>query len=223
MTSALTRQSTLPPTVPGTPTSPARRRCPCAWPTPLARSSKGSTASPGSRRTGRSRGATRPSPPPWPTSTRFGERFRENAASRAIRADGPANPDHANAILAFDPLDHPATADDVAQGRAIFSLDGAGAEVRRVALPSCPIDARWTKLEVLPDEFHLQRIFDGEGHGRPDIDGLQTGRVWQAEEVREGERPGRYRLEIRFDDLKAADGSQSMVATLFRVVSRAKK
>ena len=88
--------------------------------------------------------------------TRYGERFRENAASRAIRAVEPGIPNHEKAILAFDPLDHPATADDVAEGRAIFSLDGPGAEVRRVALPSFPIVARWTKLEVFPDEFHLQ-------------------------------------------------------------------
>jgi hypothetical protein len=37
------------------------------------------------------------------------------------------------------------------------------------------------------------------------------------------ERPGRYRLEIRFDDLQAADGSQSKVATEFGVVSRSKE
>jgi hypothetical protein len=119
---------------------------------------------------------------------RYGERFRENAASRAIRALEPGDPNGDKAILAFDPLDHPATAVDVAEGRAIFSLDGAGAEVRRVALAPFPIDARWTKAEVSPDEFHLRRIFDAEGHGRPDIEGLQTGRVWQAEEVREGDR-----------------------------------
>ena len=74
------------------------------------------------------------------------------------------------------------------RGRAIFSLDAEKAEVRRVDLPSFPIDARWTKLEVFPDEFHLRRIYDAEGHSRPDIEGLQVGRVWQAEEVREGDR-----------------------------------
>ena len=119
--------------------------------------------------------------------TRYGERFRENAASRAIRDEEPRDPNHEKAILAFEPLDHPATADDVAEGRAIFSIHAAGSEVRRVAQPSSPIDARWTKLEVFPDEFHLSRIFDAEGHGRPDIEGLQAGRVWQAEEVREGD------------------------------------
>ena len=119
---------------------------------------------------------------------RFGERFRENAASRAIRALEPGLPNHEKAILAFDPLDHPATADDVAQGRAIFSLVGPGAEVRRVALPSYPIVAQWTKLEIFPDEFYISRTFDAKGHARPNIEGLQTGRVWQAEEIREGDR-----------------------------------
>jgi hypothetical protein len=36
-------------------------------------------------------------------------------------------------------------------------------------------------------------------------------------------RPGRYRLEIGFDDLKAADGSQCKVESEFGVVSQAKK
>ena len=36
------------------------------------------------------------------------------------------------------------------------------------------------------------RISDGEGHDRPYIEGMQTGRVWQAEEVREGDRWRRY-------------------------------
>ena len=37
------------------------------------------------------------------------------------------------------------------------------------------------------------------------------------------DRPGRYRLEISFDDLKDADGSQRKVVSEFGVVSRAKK
>ena len=122
----------------------------------------------------------------------YGERFRENAASRAIRAAEPGDPQHEKAILAFDPLDHPATADDVAAGRAIFSLDGAGAEVRRFPLPSFPIEARWTKLEVFPNDPPIMRMYDAEGHELPNTEGLQTGRVWQAEEVREGDRWRRY-------------------------------
>jgi hypothetical protein len=124
--------------------------------------------------------------------SRYGDRFRDSETSRAIRAQEPDNPNHQNAILAFDPLDHPATPADVAAGRAIFSLDGVGAEVRRVALPAFPIVARWTKLEVFPNDPPSMRISDGQGHDRPDIEGMQTGRVWQAEEVREGDRWRRY-------------------------------
>ena len=122
----------------------------------------------------------------------FGERFRENAASRAIRAAEPGGPRHARAVLAFDPLDHPATAEEVAAGRAIFSLDRARAEVRRFPLPSFPLEARWTKLEVFPDDPPSVRLFDTEGHELPNTEALQQGRVWQAEEVREGDRWRRY-------------------------------
>ncbi|MGP0064527.1 MAG: hypothetical protein ACLQGP_13130 [Isosphaeraceae bacterium] len=118
----------------------------------------------------------------------YGERFRENAASRAVRAAEPGGPRPEMAIFAFDPLDHPATAEDVASGRAIFSLGGTGAEVRRFSMPSFPLDARWTKLEVFPDDPPITRIFDTEGHELPNTEALQAGRVWQAEEVREGDR-----------------------------------
>ena len=123
---------------------------------------------------------------------RYGDRFRENEAARAIRAADPTARMFEKALLAFDPLDHPATAEEVAAGRAIFSLVGDGAEVRRFPLPSFPIDARWTKLEVFPDDPPIMRTYDAEGHELPNTEGLQTGRVWQAEEVREGDRWRRY-------------------------------
>ena len=122
----------------------------------------------------------------------FGERFRENAASRAIRAAEPGGPRHERAILAFDPLDHPATADDVAAGRAIFSLERAGAEVRRFPLPAFPLDARWTKLEVFPNDPPRVSVYDNEGNEVPNTEALQGGRVWQAEEVRVGDQWHRY-------------------------------
>ena len=124
--------------------------------------------------------------------TRYGERFRENAAARAIRAREPGFPNHEGAILAFDPLDRPATAADVAEGRAIFSLDGAGAEVRHVALPTFPMSARWTKLEVFADDPPFMSVTNDKGNNHPYIEGMQTGRVWQAEEVREGDRWRRF-------------------------------
>jgi hypothetical protein len=124
--------------------------------------------------------------------TRYGERFCENAVSRAVRAREPGIPNHEGAILAFDPLDRPATAADVAEGRAIFSLDGVGTEVRRVALPTFPMAARWTKLEVFADDSPFIRVTDGKGENHSDIAGMQTGRVWQAEEVRERDRWRRF-------------------------------
>jgi hypothetical protein len=116
----------------------------------------------------------------------YGERFRENGAARAIRAAEPGIPGHEQPILAFDPLDHPATPDDVAAGRAIFTLAGTGVEVRRADLPALPLDARWTKLTVFQDDPNIPRSFDAEGNELSNIELLQAGRVWQAEEVHEG-------------------------------------
>lgn len=123
---------------------------------------------------------------------KYGERFRENEASRRIRASEPGSDNHPAALLAFDPLDHPATRADAAEGRAIFSLEGPGAEVRRVAMPAFPLEARWTKLEVFRDDPPVTRVYDSEGHEKSNTEALQAGRVWQAEEVREGDRWRRY-------------------------------
>jgi hypothetical protein len=122
----------------------------------------------------------------------FGERFRENAASRKIHAADRGVPGHEKAVLAFDPLDHPATAEEVAAGQAIFSLDPAGMEVRRVPLPAFPLDARWTKLEVFSNDPPYVSVDDHEGHEIPNTEALQKGRIWQAEEVRVGDRWRRY-------------------------------
>ena len=122
----------------------------------------------------------------------YGERFRENEASRAIRATEPGAAVRGTAILTFDPLDHPATADDVAAGRAIFSLEGAGAEVRRCPLPPSPLGARWTKLQVFRNDPPIVRVYDKEGREQPNTATFQAGRIWQAEGVREGDRWRRY-------------------------------
>ena len=81
----------------------------------------------------------------------------------------------------------------MAQGRAIFSLDGAGAEVRRVALPSFPIDRPLDEAGGLPRRVpHACASSMARATIVPNIEGMQTGRVWQAEEVREGDRWRRY-------------------------------
>ena len=103
---------------------------------------------------------------------------------------GPGRNDRA--VLGFDPLDRLATAAEIAAGRAIFSLEGTGAEVRRLPMPSFPVKARWTKLEVLADDGPGVRAINAKNVDRRYIEGLQTGWVWQAEEVREGNRWRRY-------------------------------
>jgi hypothetical protein len=79
----------------------------------------------------------------------------------------------AKAHLAFPILDHPATKDDVRAARAIFSLEGEG-EVRRLKVPGLPLKARWVGSEDAPREKD------------------QEGWVWQAEQVRKGDRRESY-------------------------------
>jgi hypothetical protein len=92
---------------------------------------------------------------------------------------------HTRAHLRFPAQDHPATADDVRAARAIFSLAGDG-EARLAAMPtSFPIRARWLALRTDP-------IDRPRGNDRPRPEHLQGGWVWQAEEVRQGDRWERF-------------------------------
>ncbi|MGP0066136.1 MAG: hypothetical protein ACLQGP_21365 [Isosphaeraceae bacterium] len=137
----------------------------------------------------------------------YGERFRESEGSRAIRAKRAAIQND-QAVLAFDPLDHPATADDVDAGRAIFSLEGAGAKVRCAPMPSFPVEARWTKLEVFADDCPGVPAVDARKVDRRYIEKLQTGWVWQAEEVRKGDRWRRYYGFVGHHILTRVDGEE---------------
>lgn len=145
----------------------------------------------------------------WPVSQRdeaiaatiaylkhYGARFRETEVARGSREMFLTDAREGTAILTFDPLDHPATAAEVAEGRAIFSLEGQGAEVRRAAMPPFPLLGRWTTLETFTDEYRIGQSVDADGKAHrnteANIEALQTGRVWQAEEVREGDRWRRY-------------------------------
>ena len=88
---------------------------------------------------------------------------------------------HRKAHLRFPALEHPATADDVQKGRAIFSL-AANGEARIVPMAeSFPIRARWLTLQAFP----INRQF---GNGTTRRESLQDGWVWQAEEARVGDR-----------------------------------
>ncbi len=84
------------------------------------------------------------------------------------------------ARLRFPTLGRPATADDVREGRAVFTLAGQG-EARVVALPSgYPVRARWLALRAFPVDHRFN----------PDPalgDSLQEGWAWQAEEVFKGD------------------------------------
>ncbi len=92
-------------------------------------------------------------------------------------------PGHVTLSLKFPALDRPATREDVAVGRAIFSLEGEG-EVRTVKLPDYPQPARWVVLKDKPVEVNSGRI------NRVEFD--SDGVVWQAEEILKGGRWERH-------------------------------
>jgi hypothetical protein len=82
--------------------------------------------------------------------------------------------------MTFPALDHPATAEDVKRGLAIFSLANEG-QVRQWPMPSHPLAARWLTFKEHP--YEIQRR-------DPKSDRMETvtlydqgGLVWQAEEV----------------------------------------
>jgi hypothetical protein len=70
-----------------------------------------------------------------------------------------------------------ASEDDVASGRAIFSLQDIGTERRAVPLTMFPHIVRWKTLKTFPLSPTVDK--DGTQHERFD----QNGAVWQAEEV----------------------------------------
>lgn len=105
----------------------------------------------------------------------FGDRFTDKAPPGER-----FQPFQKTAHLAFPALDHPATKADVRAGRAIFSLEGEG-EVRRIALPSLPMRARWRA----PDADDAPAAGGGAAT-------FEEGWVWQAEEVRRGGQWERY-------------------------------
>ncbi len=110
--------------------------------------------------------------------TRYGARY---ACTPAADADPLLSLGRiARAYMSFPRLDHPATADEVAQGRAIFAFP-AGSETRQVQLPAFPLPANWIKLKKYP--------YDSSTYTRNwklvyCISYDQHVQVWQAEEQR---------------------------------------
>jgi hypothetical protein len=113
----------------------------------------------------------------------------------------------------FPKLDHPATPDDVKQGRAIFSLSGT---TRICHLPDFPIEA-WRASHKTDPTMANQTGPDGKT--KYFLLYITEGRVWQAEEVLVGGKweryygfVGRYQLdkvsaaEIKFS-YQGADGN----------------
>ena len=110
---------------------------------------------------------------------RYGPRF----AAEYI----PGEPNFRNpvAYLRFPTLAHPATPDDVREGRAVFSSTGEGESRTAPLAAGYPVRARWLALKSFPVD-HSSRRNSGVG------DFLQDGWVWQAEEVKKGDRWERY-------------------------------
>jgi hypothetical protein len=108
-------------------------------------------------------------------------------------ADDSFGPDFAKPKLILPPLDHAATAGDVGQGLAIFTLvgqSGAGqGEVRRVEIARLPKLAKWTTYkEERPNGMEIDPTTGDFTKDRYN----QRGRVWQAEEIRIGGKWQRY-------------------------------
>jgi len=96
---------------------------------------------------------------------------------------------HDMARLSFSHLDHPATAQDVAEGRAIFSL-GTTIPVRMYHLPAVPLKGKWVTLKKYPSEG---QSYDPKTKvSTKTINYNQTVMVWQAEEVLQDGKWQRY-------------------------------
>ena len=104
---------------------------------------------------------------------RFGASFTAQPLLGVLDFPGP------KAHLKFPVLAKPATREDVARARAIFSLEGQG-EARLASMPGFPLNAKWLTLKDSPVDRTDQ---DGVTRREFKTDGI----VWQAEEVRKGD------------------------------------
>jgi hypothetical protein len=59
-------------------------------------------------------------------------------------------------------------------------------------MPALPMPARWTTLEIPDDDPGLRGFDLSKGRPRAQVEMLQSGNVWQAEEVRDGDRWRRF-------------------------------
>lgn len=138
----------------------------------------------------------------WPNALRddacrcSAERLRRFAARLAYTPEAlwfkkvPSHTYHdpRSPLMTFPALDHPATPEDVQQGRAIFSLAGQG-EVRRWPMPQPALLATW---KVPRGDARQKYVSDINPKWVVDAADKLTGYVWQAEEVRSNRRWERY-------------------------------
>jgi len=103
-----------------------------------------------------------------------------------IRQDHFSDVSDPKAHIIFAPLKRPATATDVAAGRAIFTLPG---HPRTVSLPAAPIAATW----IGRNDDNVRYLRKHHPHEmNQEIDELTSGYIWQAEEVWENGHWKRY-------------------------------
>ena len=110
------------------------------------------------------------------TLTRYGEHLNWSPLQQRLQ-------EFSTPVMTFARLDHVATAKDVADGRAIFALDG---ERRKWPMPETPIHARWKNLHTRATI--ASTIYPASKEATNVIAWLDEGWVWQAEEVREGDK-----------------------------------
>jgi hypothetical protein len=144
----------------------------------------------------------------------YGDAFQFHSSDPAFEAIRAPN-DHTQP--SFPRLDHPATTQDVSQGRAIFSLAG---ETRSWPMPAFPLYANRPSSKQDPQRG-MESLPDGESK---DITTYTTdGHVWQAEEVLvdgKWERyygfSGRHQLEkVRAAEIEFPSGYPYVAATPF--------
>ncbi|QEH33058.1 hypothetical protein OJF2_15540 [Aquisphaera giovannonii] len=117
----------------------------------------------------------------------YGDRYRPVVLDRRSYDPLSQYPHPPRAELSFPPLDHPASTEEASAGLAIFSL-GRGAETRVWRMPAPAMPARWTSLAIPPDDPILLSLPAGKPVHPAQIEVLQGGWAWQAEEVRRGDR-----------------------------------
>lgn len=123
--------------------------------------------------------------------TRYGDRFRYTKDRPGWVFFGPET-----AALVLPILDHPATADDVKAGRAVFTLSDVakGHRVRKWPAFRQPMEAKWITLKTHPRDDSRLSTDPKTGQAIVSVDRSyeQGGTVYQAEEFKTDEEVRRF-------------------------------